>query len=87
MKVVAGTIGTTQLFNGDLRVSQTAIDLKAVSLRGISAAAAAAAAAAVAPVLVPIGGFIRGTLIAEVKEMLKVSILANSTAFEGPSEG
>jgi P-type Ca2+ transporter type 2C len=78
MKVVVGTVSTTQLFNNDLGVSQTAMDLRATSPQETSAASAAVA--------VPIGGFIGGTLIDEVKEMLKQSIVANSTAFEGPGE-
>jgi len=78
MKVVAGTISTTQLFNDDLGVSQTAIDLEAASPHEISAASDAVA--------VPVGVFTGGGLIDEVKEMLKESIVANSTAFEGPGE-
>jgi Ca2+-transporting ATPase len=78
MKVVAGTVSTTQLFNDEIGVSHTAIDLEAASPQEISAASAA--------VSVPVGGFIGGNLIDEVKEMLKESIVANSTAFEGPGE-
>ena len=77
MKVVVGMVSTTQLFNND-GVFQTAIDLEAASPQEISAASAAVA--------VPIGGFMGGTLIDEVKEMLKQSIVANSTAFEGPGQ-
>jgi Ca2+-transporting ATPase len=78
MKVVAGTIGTSQLFNDKLGISQTAIDLEASTLQDISAASAAVA--------VPVGAFIRQGLIDDLKEMLKQSIIANSTAFEGQGE-
>lgn len=78
MQVVSGTIGTTRLFNDDLGVSESAVDLKAASPQDIRAASAA--------VTVPVGKFIGDDLIPEIKEMLKQSIVANSTAFEGPSE-
>jgi Ca2+-transporting ATPase len=78
MKVVAGTVGTSQLFNDNLGISQTAIDLEASSPEEISAASAAVA--------VPAGAFIGGRLMDDVKEMLKQSIVANSTAFEGTGE-
>jgi Ca2+-transporting ATPase len=75
MKVVAGIVGTSQLFNDNLGVSQTTVDLEAASLQEIRAASTA--------VSVHVGGFIGGDLIDDVKEMLKQSIVANSTAFEG----
>ncbi|KAI9654616.1 MAG: hypothetical protein M1829_000902 [Trizodia sp. TS-e1964] len=78
MKVVAGAVGTAQLFNDKLGVSLTAVDLEAASPQEISAASAT--------MTVPIGGFIGGDLIDDVKEMLKQSIVANSTAFDGPGE-
>ena len=78
MKVVAGVVGTSQLFNDNLGVSQTTIDLEAASPQEIREASAA--------VSVPVGGFIGGNLIDNVKEVLKQSIVANSTAFEGPTE-
>jgi Ca2+-transporting ATPase len=76
MKVVAGTVGTSQLFN--IGVAQTALDLEASSPEEISNASAAAA--------VPAGAFMGESLIDDVKEILKQSIVANSTAFEGPGE-
>jgi P-type Ca2+ transporter type 2C len=79
MKVVAGIVGSSQLFNDNLGVSQTTIDLEAASPQEIRAASAA--------ISDPVGGFIGGDLIDDVKEMLKQSIVANSTAFEGPGEG
>jgi Ca2+-transporting ATPase len=78
MKVVAGMVGTSQLFNNDFAVSQAAIDLEVAYPQEIGAASAAVAA--------HVGGFIRGALIDEVKEMLTESIVANTTAFEGPGE-
>jgi Ca2+-transporting ATPase len=78
MKVVAGIVSSRQLFNDNLGVSQTAIDLEAAAPQDISAASAAVA--------VSLGGFIGGGLTEDVKEMLKQSIVANSTAFEGPGE-
>jgi len=78
MQVVAGIVGTSQLFNDNLGVSQTTVDLETASLQEIKAASAA--------VSVPVGGFIGEDLIGDVKEMLKQSIVANSTAFEGPGE-
>lgn len=78
MKVVTGTVGTSQLFNDDLGTPQTAVDLDA-SPQEIGAASAT--------VSVPTGAFIGGGFIDDVKEMLKQSIVANSTSFEGPDEG
>ena len=78
MKVVAGIVGTSQLFNDYLGVSQTTIDLEAASPQEIRAASTA--------VSVAVGGFVREDLIDDVNEMLKQSIVANSTAFEGPGE-
>ena len=77
MKVVVGTVGTTQFFNDTHRISQIGIDLEALSPQEISAASAAVA--------VPAGAF-NGRGFIDVKEMLKESIVANSTAFEGPGE-
>jgi Ca2+-transporting ATPase len=78
MKVIAGIVGTSRLFNDNLGACETAIDLEAASPGEISAASAA--------VEVSLGGFIGGGLTDDVKEILKQSIVANSTAFEGPGE-
>ncbi|KAF8860890.1 putative plasma membrane calcium-transporting ATPase [Acephala macrosclerotiorum] len=78
MKVVTGVVCNSQLFNDSLKVSQTAVDPGVASPQEISAASAA--------VGVPVGGFIRNGLIDDIKEMLKQSIVANSTAFEGLGE-
>jgi P-type Ca2+ transporter type 2C len=78
MKVVAGTVGTSQLFNDSLGESQTAVDLEALSPDEIRATSVAVA--------VPAGAFNSGGFTDEIKEMLKQSIVANSTAFEGPDE-
>jgi magnesium-transporting ATPase (P-type) len=78
IKVVARTVSTNQLFNNNLRVSQTVIDLKALSLQEISTASAT--------VTVLTSAFIRRSLISAIKEMLKQSIVANSTAFESQGE-
>jgi P-type Ca2+ transporter type 2C len=78
MKIVAGTVGTTPLFSDDLGRSPTMIDLDASSPQEISAIAADAA--------VPAGAFIVGGLTDNVKEILRESIVANSTAFEDQDE-
>jgi Ca2+-transporting ATPase len=78
MTVVAGIVGTSLLFDDKLGVSSVASNPHASSSQEISITSTNAA--------VPIAAFVR-CLIDEVKEMLKQSIVINSTAFEGEEDG
>lgn len=78
MKVVAGTVGTNSLFHDKPGVSPITPNPHASSSSETSPISADAA--------VTTDAFV-GSLVDEVKEMLKQSIVINSTAFEGEENG
>jgi P-type Ca2+ transporter type 2C len=78
MTVVAGIVGINLLFDVRLGVSSVVSNPHASSSQEFNVAPA--------NVAVSIAAFVRG-LIDEVKEMLKQSIVINSTAFEGEEDG
>lgn len=78
MTVVAGTVGTSSRFDDKYRVSLLAPNPHASSSRETGATST--------DVAVPTGAFV-GCLADDVKEMLKQSIVINSTAFEGEEDG
>jgi P-type Ca2+ transporter type 2C len=78
MTVVAGTVGTTSQFDDKYRVSLLEPNPHASSSQGADATST--------DVAVPTSAFVR-CLADDVKEMLKQSIVINSTAFDGEEDG